>query len=214
MKVVIAGGHGKIALRLTRLLRAGGDEVVSLIRDPAHAAEVHEAGSSAVICDLEHTTVEQVARAIDGSDAVVFAAGVGPGSGAERKLTLDRDGAIKLIHAATSTGISRYVMVSSVGAENPPSGDDVFEVYLRAKADADAALEASGLEWTILRPGGLTEDAGTGRIRLGTSPFRGSVPRDDVAAVLVRLLNDSRLTRQILYLSSGSASIDEALDRL
>ena len=212
MKVTIAGGHGKIALRLSRLLVAGGNEVVGLIRNPSHVADVIEAGASATVCDLEYAEPEEIAIAVEGSDAVVFAAGAGPGSGAERKLTMDRDGAIKLLQAAQSSGVPRYLMVSGAGVENPPSGDDVFDVYLRAKAEADAAVEASECEWTILRPGGLTEDVGTGRVRIDGTPFGGQVSRDDVASVLVALLADRRSTGRILYLSSGSAPIDEALN--
>jgi nucleoside-diphosphate-sugar epimerase len=195
-------------------LAARGDDVVGLIRNPDHASDVRQAGASAAVCDLEHASIEEVAAAIEGSDAVVFAAGAGPGSGAERKMTMDRDGAIKLLRAATASNVGRYVMVSGAGVENPPSGDEVFEVYLRAKAAADAAVEASDLNWTILRPGGLTDDVGTGKVRIETTPFRGPVPRDDVAAVLAALLADGRSGGRILYLSSGSTPIGEALDVL
>jgi nucleoside-diphosphate-sugar epimerase len=152
MNVTIAGGHGRIALRLARLLAADGDDVVGLIRNPAHTGDVHQAGALATVCDLEQASVEEIAAVIEGSDAVVFAAGAGPGSGAGRKLTMDRDGATKLLGAATSCGVSRYLMVSGAGVENPPDGDEVFEVYLRAKAEADAALQASNLEWTSSGP--------------------------------------------------------------
>jgi nucleoside-diphosphate-sugar epimerase len=214
MNVVIAGAHGKIALRLTRLLDAGGDRVTGLIRNPDHATEVSQAGASAVLCDLEQATVEEIAMAIDGADAVVFAAGAGPGSGADRKLTVDRDGAINLLRAAETAGVPRYVMVSGAGVEDPPNGDEVFNVYLRAKAEADAAIAASNREWTIVRPGGLTDDAGTGSVRIDAAPFRGSVPRDDVANVLARLLGDSRSTRRILYVNSGEQPIEQALDEV
>lgn len=214
MNVAIAGAHGKIALRLTRLLAVQGDRVIGLIRNPDHATEVSQAGASPVVCDLEQATVEEVATAIDGADTVVFAAGAGPGSGADRKLTMDRDGAIKLLHAATTTGARRYVMVSGAGVEDPPDGDEVFEVYLRAKAEADAAIAASDREWTIVRPGGLTDDAGTGSVRIDAAPFRGSVPRDDVASVLARLLGDSRSTRRVLYVNAGERSIERALDEV
>ena len=163
MKVAIAGAHGKIALRLTRLLAVDGDQVIGLIRNADHATEVSQAGASPVVCDLEKGTVEEIATAIDGADAVIFAAGAGTGSGADRKLTMDRDGAIKLLRAATTTGAPRYVMVSGAGVEDPPDGDEVFEIYLRAKAEADAAIASSDREWTIVRaPGGLTDHAGTG----------------------------------------------------
>src|SRR6201982_2180159 len=117
MVVAIAGAHGKIAMRLTRLLAGDGDDVVGLIRNPDHAADVTANGASPVVCDLEHASVEEIAQAIAGAGAAVFAAGAGPGSGAERKLTLDRDGAIKLLHAARAADVERYVMVSSGGAE-------------------------------------------------------------------------------------------------
>jgi uncharacterized protein YbjT (DUF2867 family) len=196
------------------VLVARGDEVVGLIRNPDHAVDVQDAGASPMVCNLEQVSVEEVAAAIDGSDAVVFAAGAGPGSGAERKVTMDKDGAIKLLRAATLSSVRRYVMVSGAGVEDPPSGDQVFEVYLRAKAAADAAVEASDLDWTILRPGGLNDDAGTGTVRIEMTPFRDPVPRDDVAAVIAALLADGRSRGRILYLSSGSTPIGDALDEL
>jgi nucleoside-diphosphate-sugar epimerase len=212
MIVAIAGAHGKIALRLTPLLIEGGDTVVGLIRNPDHAAEVSRAGASTVVCDLERATVDELARAIEGSDAVVFAAGAGPGSGAARKITVDRDGAIKLLDAATSAGIRRYAIISAVGAESPPAGDDVFSVYMRAKAEADEAVRASDRDWTVLRPGGLTDDAGTGRVRLAPAPFGGRIPREDVASVLARLLPDERANGRILYVNGGDEPIEKALD--
>ena len=151
-------------------------------------------------------------EAVGGADVVVFAAGAGPGSSAERKLTMDRDGAIKLLEAATSAGVPRYVIVSSIGAESPPDGDDVFSVYLRAKAAADVAVAGSDRDWTIVRPGALTDDPGSGRARIDSTPFRGRVARDDVAAVLAALLFDPRATGQTLYVNGGDTPIAEALD--
>jgi uncharacterized protein YbjT (DUF2867 family) len=214
VNVTIAGAHGQIALRLARLLTTEGDRVIGLIRNPDHATEVSRAGAAPVRCDLEQASVEEIAIAIEGADAVVFAAGAGPGSGAARKLTMDHDGAIKLLRAATNAGVPRYLMISGAGVENPPDGDGVFDVYLRAKAGADAALEASDREWTILRPGSLTNDAGTGRVRIDSVPFSGPVPRDDVASVLARLLADSRSVGRVLYLSSGAQPIEQALDEV
>ncbi len=211
MRVAIAGAHGKIALRLAALLKARGDSVVGLIRNPDHAGEVREAGAEPVICDLEQATLEQVASAVGRSDAVVFAAGAGPGSGAARKLSMDRDGALKLLQA-TAEEAPRYLMISAVGAEDPPDGEDVFSVYLRAKAQADAALAAADRDWTIIRPGRLTDEPGTGQVRIETDRFQGEIPRDDVAAVLAALLADSRASRQILYVNGGSEPIGQALD--
>jgi nucleoside-diphosphate-sugar epimerase len=208
MRVAIAGAHGKVGMRLARRLVAGGDEVIGLIRKPEHAADLEAIGARAVVCDLEHTGVEEIAAAVSGADAVVFAAGAGPGSGAARKLAMDRDGAVKLLHA--SPGV-RYVMVSSVGAEDPPDGEDVFSVYLRAKAEADAAVMTDDREWTIVRPGPLTDDPGTGRVRIDTTPFRAEVPRDDIASVLAAVLHEPRAAGRILYVSAGEEPLPLAL---
>jgi len=210
MRIVIAGAHGQIGLRLVRLLAARGDEVVGLIRNPAHAEDITAAGGTPVVCDLETASAQQVADAIGAVEVAVFAAGAGPGSGAERKLTVDRDGAVKLL-SATEAAAARYLIVSSVGAESPPSGDDVFEVYLRAKAEADAAVIASNRAWVVIRPGPLTDDAGTGHVRLQTDPFRGAVTRDDVAAVLAEIIADRAVNHTILYLANGDTAIDQAL---
>ncbi|MGZ4342876.1 MAG: NAD(P)H-binding protein [Solirubrobacteraceae bacterium] len=214
MRIAIAGGHGQIALQLTRLLHARGDEVIGLIRNPAHADDVRGAGGESKVCDLESASVDDVAEAIRGADAAVFAAGAGPGSGAERKLTVDRDGAIKLLAAAVAAGAPRYVIVSSIGAENPPDGDDVFSVYLRAKAEADAAVRGSDREWTIVRPGALTDDPGTGRVRISTDPFRAKVPREDVAAVLEAVLGEHPSIGKIFYLNGGDQPIEQALEAI
>jgi uncharacterized protein YbjT (DUF2867 family) len=208
--VAIAGGHGQIALRLARLLAARGDEVRGLIRDPAQVDDLRAHDSEPVLCDLEATGADEVARAIAGADAVVFAAGAGPGSGAERKWTLDRDGAIKLIGA----GVRRYVIVSSIGAESPPAGDDVFSVYLRAKADADRALAESDRAWTIVRPGPLTDEPGSGRVRIEREPIRASVSRDDVAAVLAAIVHAPGTAGQILYVTAGADPVERAVAAL
>ncbi len=212
MIVALAGAHGKIAVRLTAQLSRAGDSVIGLIRNPDHAAEVERQGASPVLCDLEQATVEEIAAAITGADAAVFAAGAGPGSGAERKLSLDRDGAIKLLEAAQAAGVPRLLIISSVGAEDPPAGDDGFSVYLRAKAEADLAVQASDRDWTIVRPGRLTDDPGQGQVRIDLEPVRSEVPRDDVAAVLARLLKDARSVRMILYVNSGPDPVEQALD--
>ena len=212
MIVALAGAHGKIAMRLTTLLSRTGDEVIGLIRNPDHAADVERQGASPVLCDLEQATAEEIAAAITGADAAVFAAGAGPGSGAERKLSMDRDGAIKLLEATQAAGVPRFLIISSVGAEDPPAGDDVFSVYLRAKSEADQAVQASDRDWTIVRPGRLTVDPGQGRVRIDLEPFQGEIPRDDVAALLARLLKDARSARMILYVNGGSDPLERALE--
>jgi uncharacterized protein YbjT (DUF2867 family) len=211
VRVAIAGAHGKVARRLARRLVERGDTVVGLIRNPEHAEDVRATGAEPVVCDLELATLSEIASAVAGAEAVVFAAGAGPGSGAARKLTVDRDGAIKLLEA-TAADEPRYVIVSAVGAENPRAGDDVFSVYIRAKAEADAAVVASGRDWTIIRPGGLTDDPGTRRLRIDTMPFRGEVPRDDVAELLAAVLHDPRATQKILYVNAGELPWEEALE--
>jgi uncharacterized protein YbjT (DUF2867 family) len=211
MDVAIAGGHGKVARRLARRLVERGDEVRALIRNPDHADDVRADGSEPVLRDLEQDTADQVAAAIEGADAVVFAAGAGPGSGTERKWTMDRDGAIKLLDACRAANVERYVMISSIGAENPPAGDDTFSAYLRAKAEADRALMKSDRAWTVLRPGRLTDDPGTGRVRLDVEPARGSISRNDVAGVLDAVLHEPRSAFLILYLIAGEDPVEEAL---
>ena len=209
MLVAIAGGHGQIALRLTRLLSERGDDVRSLIRNPDHADDVREAGGDPVVCDLEEADDALVANAVRGADAVVFAAGAGPGSGSQRKGTMDLGGAVKLIAAAKAGGIRRYVMVSSINADPNHPGDDTFSVYLRAKGEADAELAASGLDYTIVRPGPLTNDPGTGRVALDAG--RGDVTRDDVAAVLAAVIHEPGTIGRTFELMGGDTPIDEAL---
>jgi uncharacterized protein YbjT (DUF2867 family) len=155
--------------------------------------------------------VPEVAAAITGASAAVFAAGAGPGSGAQRKLTMDRDGAIKLLEAAAEADVPRYVIISAVGAENPPDRDDVGSVYLQAKAQADEAVQASDREWTIVRPGGLTDEPGSGRVRIDLEPFRGEIPRDDVAAVLDAVLQEAHAAHRILYVNAGEVAVEQAL---
>lgn len=211
MDIVIAGGHGKIALRLAPLLRERGDHVRSLIRNPEHAGDIEAAGGTPVVCDLEHVDAAVVARAVAGADAVAFAAGAGPGSGPERKWTVDHGGAVKLIAAAKADGIDRYVMVSSRGADPEAPGDDTFAVYLRAKGKADAELNASGLAHTIVRPGRLTDDPGTGRVSAGVHVEHGSISRDDVAAALAFTLHDAGLAGVTFDVVGGDTPIEQAL---
>ncbi|MPZ72362.1 MAG: NAD(P)H-binding protein [Nitriliruptorales bacterium] len=214
MDVGVAGAHGQVARRLTRRLASRGDRVRGIIRSAHQADDLRQDGGEPIVVDLEQAAVANVAEAIDGCDAVVFAAGAGPGSGARRKETVDYGAAVKLIEATRIVGVSRYVMVSSMGADHPPGDDDVFSVYLRAKARADQALVDSGLGWTILRPGRLTDDQGTGTVMLDEHVDRGDIPRDDVAAVLAAVLDTPRTAGRILEVVSGSTPIDDAVVRL
>lgn len=212
MRIVIAGGHGQIALRLERLLAARGDEVAGIIRRAEQADNLRDAGAEPLVCDLESASVEEVAGLLEGADAAVFAAGAGPGSTAGRKDTVDRAAAVLFADAAERAGVRRYIVVSSMGADPAHQGDEVFDAYLRAKGEADASVRArTGLDWTILRPGMLTNDAGTGLVRLEASTGRGPVPRDDVAAVLAELVETPATAGLTLELISGSAPVAVAV---
>jgi len=214
MRVVIAGGHGKIALRLQRRLTEAGDHAVGVVRNPDHVRDVEATGAEAVVIDLEHTTPEVLAETVRGADAVVFAAGGGPNSGAARKETVDKGAAVMLADAAAAAGVRRYLMVSAMGTENAdPDSDDVFQVYLRAKKAADDDLRRRDLAWTIVRPGRLTDEPGTGLVRVGDLP-RGSVTREDVAAVLVAALDVTRTVGKTFDLLNGDDEIAEALRKV
>ena len=211
MRVVIAGGHGKIALRLALLLRDRGDEVGSIIRNEGHTDDVRAAGAEPVLCDLEAADPAEVANSVGPADAVVFAAGAGPGSGSARKETMDYGGAVKLIEAAKANGILRYVMISSVGADASARGDDAFAVYLRAKGRADEDLMKSGLDYTIVRPTRLTDEPGDGRIRVSDHVGRGTVPREDVAATIAATLHEPTTIGKLFELTDGDQPIEDAL---
>ena len=215
MRVVIAGGHGKIALLLERLLADRGDSVVGLIRNPDHVADLEAAGAEAVVADLEASSVEEVASHLRGADAVVFAAGAGPGSGIARKETVDRDAAILLADAAEAAGVRRYVLISAIDADNRANDEDidpVFAAYLRAKAAADQTVRSrTALDATIVRPGGLTNDPGKGLVSIADSTGPGRIPRADVAAVLLALLDEPGTAGQTFELISGDTPVAEAV---
>ena len=192
MRIVIAGGHGKIALILERLLSQRGDSVAGFIRNPAHVADLQAVGAEALVVDLENSSVDDVAAYLRGADAVVFAAGAGPGSGAARKETVDRDAAILLADAAETAKVNRYVMISSLGAdaEAPDDvGDPVFVAYLRQKGCRRQRAGVGRANSTIVRPGHLTNDPGTGRVTIADHTGWGHIPREDVAAVLLQVLD-------------------------
>jgi nucleoside-diphosphate-sugar epimerase len=222
MRVVIAGGHGKIARLLTRRLVPAGHEVVGLVRNPDHGPDLGSDGAVPVVVDLEAADADAVAAVVAGADAVVFAAGAGPGSGAARKDTVDRAAAVLLADAAERAGVGAYLLVSSMGVDDVRDGavpaglDEVFVAYLRAKLAAeDDVLARDRLTAVVLRPGGLTDDPATGTVRLARTVERGSVPRDDVAAVcaalLERVVDGSAPPRTVLELVSGSTDVASAV---
>jgi nucleoside-diphosphate-sugar epimerase len=212
MIVVIAGGHGQIALRLAKELSDRGHEPIGLLRNPDQVPDLERNGARGEVLDLEQTTVDELSAIVAGADVVVFAAGAGRGSGAARKETVDRAGAVLLADAAQQAGVRRYVMVSAMGAEDAdPASDEVFQVYLRAKAAADADLRARDLDWTIVRPGSLTDDAPTGKVDLGPGRPRGTVSRADVATVLAEMITTRSGIRKQVDLVSGRVPVAEAV---
>lgn len=214
MRVVIAGGHGQIALLLERLLADRGGSPVGIVRNPDHTQDVEDAGAEAVVLDLEDTDPETLAGVLTGADAVVFAAGGGASSGVARKETVDKGAAVLLADAAQLAGVRRYVMISSMGTEDvDPDSDDVFAVYLRAKAAADDDLRARDLDWTVVRPGRLTDDPGAGRVQVGTLS-RGEVPRADVALVIAEALMTDATIGSTFDLLAGHQTVQAALARL
>ena len=208
----MAGGHGKIAQQLLRLLAKRGDRARGLIRNPDHASDLEALGAEPVVCDME--LEDDLAPFVEGAGAVVFAAGAGPGSGPERKRTVDLGGALKLIEAARARGIDRYLMVSAIGAGRPEQSSEQMRPYIQAKAEADAALERSGLDFTIVRPGGLTDDSGSGRIRAGNDIGYGQVPRADVAATLAAALPEPNTIGKVFDVLEGDTPVEEALRAL
>jgi uncharacterized protein YbjT (DUF2867 family) len=211
MRVVIAGGHGKIALLLERVLAARGDEPVGIVRNPDQVPDVEGAGAQAVVLDLERTSLEALTEVVAGADAVVFAAGGGPDSGPARKETVDRGAAVLLADAVEEAGVRRYVMVSAMGTEQAhPDSDDVFSVYLRAKKAADDDLRARDLDWTVVRPGRLTDDPAGGRVQVGRLA-RGQVARADVADVIAAVLTTDTTIGATFDLLEGNQTVDAAL---
>jgi uncharacterized protein YbjT (DUF2867 family) len=212
MDVLIAGGHGQVARRLIRVLAGDGHTARGLIRNPDHAADIEADGGVAVVCDLERDDVTPHAR---GADAIVFAAGAGPGSGPERKRTVDLGAAVKCVEAAETEGVRRFVIVSSIGAQDPDGGPEAMRPYLRAKAEADARVAASSLDWTIVRPGSLQDSPGSGRVDVSTElGRRGPVPRDDVAHVLAETLQAPNTIGLTFELFAGDTPVREAVRNL
>lgn len=199
------------------MLHERGDSVVGLIRNPDHSEDIRAAGGEPVVLDLESASVEDVSGVLRGAGAAVFAAGAGPGSGAARKETVDHAASVLLADASEAAGVRRFIQISSFGAGQPIPDDteEVFAAYLRAKSAAEADLVRRDLDWTIVRPGGLTNDPGTGRVRLEEPLIpRGNVPREDVAAVIAALLPAAGTAHKVLMLTEGETPIADAVARV
>jgi uncharacterized protein YbjT (DUF2867 family) len=214
MRIVTAGAHGQIARQFGRLVAQAGHDPIGIVRKPEQVPDLDADGVEAVLLDLEDTDVEALTEVVRGANAVVFAAGGGPDGNAARKETVDKGAAVMLADAAEAAGVRRYLMVSAMGTENAdPESDDVFQVYLRAKQDADDHLRASGLDWTIVRPGRLTDDVPTGQVRVGNLEG-GSVTRGDVAHVLAEVLDADNTIGVTFDLLNGDTAVDEAISKL
>ncbi|GAB3651253.1 SDR family oxidoreductase [Glycomyces tarimensis] len=216
MHIVIAGGHGQIALRLTELLAAHGHAVTGLIRNPDHAEDITAIGGRPITLDLEQADVEHVSGLLEDVDAVVFAAGAGPGSGVARKDTVDRAASVLMAEAAERAGVGRFLQISSMGAGKDPdtSRGEVWVAYIEAKTRAEEDLRSRDLDWVILRPGRLTDDEPTGTVTLAEAVDGGAISRGDVAAVLAELLATPVLTCRTLELVGGPTPIAEAVATL
>ncbi len=216
MKVLVAGAAGKTASRIVQKLTREGHEVRGLVRKEEQLSEVEKSDAEPALVDLEEEEVEEaVGRAVEGCDAIIFAAGAGPGSGAARKETMDHGGAVKLVEAAEKHGVGRYLMLSAMGASDPESGSEAMQPYLYAKARADERLQESNLNYTIIRPGSLTNEEGTGKIQAAPSiGHRGEISRDDVAETFVAALEAENTYRKTFEILSGDTPISEALERV
>ncbi len=216
MKVLVAGAHGQTARRLVRMLTEDGHEVRGLVRKEEQMSDVEADGAEPVLVDLEKDGIEgDVGTAVRGCDAVIFAAGAGPGSGEARKETMDYGGAAKLVEAAEENGARRYLMLSSMGADDPEGGVEGMRPYLRAKARADERLQESGLDYTVIRPGRLTDGEETDRIEASESlGRRGEISRADVARTFAEALEMESTYGKTFEILAGDAPIREALRRV
>ena len=214
-RIAVVGGHGQVALQLHPVLVARGHTPLALVRSEDYRGELERLGAEVALLDLEGQDAEAFAAAFAGCDAVVFAAGGGPDGNAERKRTVDLEGSLKSIEGAIRAGIGRFVQVSAIGVDDELAEETgtVWRAYVEAKRDADAALRDSGLAWTILRPGRLTDAPATGRVSLGDSVERGEVTRADVALVIAAVLDDDAGIGRQWDLVGGDTPVAEAVAR-
>ncbi len=212
-RVAVVGGHGQVARLLHQPLIEAGHAPVALVRNEAHRGELEELGAEVRLLDIEQQDAEAFAAAFAGCDAVVFAAGGGPDGNLERKRTVDLEGSLKSIEGARRAGIGRFVQISAIGVDRPVPEDTapVWRAYVEAKRDADAALRASDLDWTIIRPGRLTDDPATGLVALGEEVERGDVTRADVAAVVAAVLDEPGAVGRQWNLVGGETPVGDAV---
>ncbi len=215
-RIAVVGGHGQIARQLHPMLLGAGHQPVALVRRQEQADALEASGVETRILDIENDDAERFAAAFEGCEAVVFAAGGGPDGNIERKRTVDLEGSLKSIEGARKAGIRRLVQVSAISVDEPVADDasPVWRAYVEAKRDADAALRDSGLDWTILRPGRLTDDPGTGRVDLGPDVARGEISRADVAEVVAAVLQDPTTIGHQWNVVGGDTAVGDAISGL
>lgn len=213
IRVAVIGAHGQVGQRILNQLYVRGDEGIGIVRNPEHGEDLVRLGAEAALLDIESASADELADVLRGCDAVVFAAGAGGGSGPERKRTVDYGGSVLAAEAARLAGVRRFVQISAIGVDTPLAEDTEpgWAAYVEAKRDADESLRGTDLDWTILRPGGLTNDEGTGSVTLGDSVERGSIPRDDVAALVLAVLDRPDTAHRQWEVVGGSAPLAEAL---
>ena len=215
-RVAVVGGHGQVARHLLHDLCRSDIDAVALVRNERYRDEIEHRGAEMRLLDIEQQDAADFAAAFAGCTAVVFAAGGGPDGNIERKRTVDLEGSLKSIEGARLAGITRFVQVSAINVDQPlPDGTgDVWRAYVEAKRDADAALRESDLDWTIIRPGRLTDDPATGLVALGSDVGRGDIPRADVAAVLAAVIDNPATARKQWNVVSGDTPIADAVHAL
>ncbi|QFT88635.1 putative sugar epimerase YhfK [Bacillus sp. THAF10] len=212
MKVTVVGANGQIGKQLVHFLKTEGHTPIAMIRKQEQADEFSNDGVESVVADLEGT-VDEIKEAVNGSDAIVFAAGSGGSTGSDKTLLIDLDGAVKAMEAAEQAGIKRFVMVSALQANNRENWNEALRPYYVAKHYADKMLIESQLDYTIVRPGGLLNDPGTGKVKVGEKLERGSISREDVAKVLVEVLDAKNTYRKSFDLVSGDTEIKDEIKR-
>jgi uncharacterized protein YbjT (DUF2867 family) len=213
-QIAIVGGNGKIARHLIAALTLQGHTPLALVRNTDRAAELEALGATVGVLDIENSADADFGKAFEGSDAVVFAAGGGADGNIERKRTVDFEGSVKSIAGARLADIHRFVQISAISVDKPIAADAgaVWTAYVEAKRDADVALRASALDWTIIRPGALIDEDPTGLIALGEEVGRSRIPRADVAALLAAVIDDDRTIGTQWEVVSGDTPIAEAID--
>jgi uncharacterized protein YbjT (DUF2867 family) len=214
MKVLVVGANGQIGQHLINLLKESPEHTPkAMVRKEEQAEAFRNSDVEAVLADLEGS-VEEIAAAAEGCDAIVFTAGSGGKTGADKTLLIDLDGAVKTVEAAEQAGIKRFIMVSAIQAHNRKSWSDAIKPYFVAKHYADRMLMQSNLNYTIIRPGGLTNEAGNGKIAAAENLDRATIPREDVASTILAALTEENTFRRSFDLVAGESTINEALKKI